>query len=77
MQQDMIRMRSSMEALNARWTGPSHDTFTAAFSRDFETALDIWEDMMEITEEIRDACSDYSSCEREVYDVIQAIRIGG
>lgn len=77
MQQDMMRMKSSVDTLNSRWTGPSHDTFTAVFSRDFEAALEIWEDMMEITEEIRDACSDYSSCEREVYDVIQAIRIGG
>ncbi len=77
MQQDFLRMKSSIDTLNSRWTGPSHDTFTAAFARDFETATDIWEEMMDITEEINDACSSYSSCEREVFDVIRSIRIGG
>lgn len=77
LREDLLQMKASIDTLNARWTGPAHDTFVAEFASDFETAMEIWEDLGQCLDDIHEACVDYMNCEDEVYSVIQAVRIGG
>lgn len=76
-QHDMTRMKSSFDALNSRWTGPAHNTFVRELNSDYEQAFEIWEEMMQSVDDIKDSCADYSNCESEVLNMVRSIRIGG
>lgn len=78
----LVRMQKSfdeawgaVDALNATWTGPAHDTLVAQFLHDQEVMKTLMTNLRNYREELENARKEYVTCENNVNSLIRSMNV--
>ena len=65
----------AVEALNATWEGPAHDTLVAQFLQDQETVKTMIISLRNYREELENAKKEYETCEQNVNSLVRSMDV--
>lgn len=65
----------AVEALNATWAGPAHDTLVAQFRQDQEIVKNLMISLENYREEFENAKKEYETCEQNVNSLIRSMNV--
>ena len=78
----LVRMQNSfdaaweaVEALNATWAGPAHETLLAQFRQDQEVMKTLMINLQNYREELQNAKREYENCEKNVNSLIRSMNV--
>ena len=78
----LVRMQNSfdaaweaVEALNATWAGPAHDTLIAQFQQDQQVMKTLMTNLVSYREELQSAKREYENCEKNVNSLIRSMNV--
>ena len=75
MQNSFNEAWNAVEALNATWAGPAHDTLVAQFREDQEVMKNLMTNLTAYREELRSAKREYENCEKNVNALIRSMNV--
>ena len=65
----------AVEALNATWEGPAHDTLVAQFLQDQETVKTMIISLRNYREELENEKKEYETCEQNVNSLVRSMDV--
>lgn len=68
-------MQTSVSDLDAMWDGPSSEAFKKVFAQDMKAMKEIINGLKDVNQYESNAKSKYEACERQVSNLISAIKI--
>ena len=65
----------AVQALNATWSGPAHETLEAQFLEDQLVTKDLMDSLRSYQEELISAKKEYETCEKNVASLISSMEV--
>lgn len=72
---NLDNLKTSIQALNATWDGPSHNALTTQFDSDASTMEESLEALDKFLDSVKYARDEYTACENGVSGKIDAIQV--
>lgn len=72
---EISSLYDAAEELDMSWTGPANQTFQQQFADDRHAALEMCDLLQRFLQSMEYACTLYDNCEKNVCDIVDAIRI--
>lgn len=69
------KVKAAMDALNAMWEGQARNAEKQSFDTEYQNLVSLCDLVQQMIDELNNACKTYDTCEKQVMDTVNGLRI--